>query len=215
MRMKPRIAGAAAAVVTALCLALPGGANAEFPQSGAPTGMASGLPDIIPTTLGFWVNGGGPTGWGGSTTIDNPAVVDAVQMGPQNNMCRFSFAAYRTHNKGDAAAGAFVNKVYRDGVLIHTQNVPGGLPAKSGIDWNKFRIDLKEGMNTIKVDFDANKQVAESDEQNAYSIRVNVKIDCDGDGSINGVGGFQAKPERPGPGGDPVRSRKLRVMPRS
>jgi hypothetical protein len=51
----------------------------------------------------------------------------------------------------------------------------------------------------IKVVFDANKQVSESDEKNGYWIRVNVQIDCNGDGKA-GIGGFKAPDKQPQPG---------------
>ena len=67
---------------------------------------------------------------GRSKTISNPAAADATMQGPQHNLCSFSPAAYRTHNKGPVAAGPFATKVYRDNALVHTHNVPGGLAAK-------------------------------------------------------------------------------------
>ena len=51
----------------------------------------------------------------------------------------------------------------------------------------------------IKVVFDANKQVSESDEKNDFSIRVNVRIDCNGDGKA-GIGGLKAPDKKPQPG---------------
>jgi len=127
----------------------------------------------------------------------NPAQADAIKQGPQHNLCSFSPAAYRTFNRGPVAAGPFVTKVYRDNALVHTHNVPAGLASKDYIDWHQFGIQLHEGQNVIKVVFDAGKQVSESDEKNAFSIRVNVKIDCNGDGKT-GIGGLktpEAKPE--------------------
>jgi hypothetical protein len=180
-------------------------APGNLPPSGrdaAPAGtLVAGLPDIIPTSLGFIMKSG-PVKWGASVTIDNPAAADAARQGPQRNLCSFSPAAYRTHNKGPVAAGAFVTKVYRDNALVHTHNVPGGLPAKSGIDWHKFALQLHEGLNVVKVVFDADKQVGESDEKNGYSIRVNVRIDCDGDGKA-GIGGLKAPDGNPPPGSGP------------
>jgi len=158
--------------------------------------VVAGLPDIIPTTLGFIMKSG-PVPWGGSETISNPAQADAIKQGPQHNLCSFSPAAYRTFNRGPVAAGPFVTKVYRDNALVHTHNVPAGLASKDYIDWHQFGIQLHEGQNVIKVVFDAGKQVSESDEKNAFSIRVNVKIDCNGDGKT-GIGGLktpEAKPE--------------------
>jgi CARDB protein len=160
--------------------------------------VVAGLPDIMPTTLGFIMKSG-PVQWGNSTTISNPAQADATKQGPQHNLCSFSPAAYRTFNKGPVAAGPFATKVYRDNALVHTHNVPAGLASKDYIDWHQFPIQLHEGQNVIKVVFDANKQVSESNEKNGYSIGVDVKIDCDGDGKV-GVGGFKAPDKQPQPG---------------
>ena len=206
---------AAVAAVTALSLAVAAqSAGAQVqprPQGPAGTVLAADLPDLIPTTLGF-VMKSGPVAWGATEVLDNPAQADATQVGAQNNLCRFFPAAYRTFNKGDGNAGAFVTKTYREGTLVHTHNVPGGLASKQMIDWHKFTLDLKEGMNVIRVVFDANKQVAETDESNTYSIRVNVKLDCDGDGKIAGVvGGLKQAPGQPDP--DPVPPRSLRLKP--
>jgi hypothetical protein len=211
---------AAVAALTALSLTL--GAQSGSAQSTGPgaqprpggTVLTSDLPDLIPTTLGF-VMKSGPVAWGATEVLDNPAQADATRVGPQKNLCRFFPAAYRTFNKGDGNAGAFVTKTYRDGTLVHTHNVPGGLASKQMIDWHKFTLDLKEGMNVIRVVFDANKQVAETDESNTYQIRVNVKLDCDGDGKIGGVaspvGGLKQAPGKPDP--DPAPTRSLRLKP--
>ena len=161
--------------------------------------VVAGLPDIIPTTLGFILKSGGPLKWGGSRTISNPAMADATMQGPQHNLCSFSPAAYRTFNKGAFAAGPFVTKVYRDNTLVHTHNVPGGLASKDFIDWHQFGIQLHEGQNMIKVVFDANKQISESDEKNGFWVRVNVQLDCNGDGKA-GIGGFTAPDKQPQPG---------------
>jgi hypothetical protein len=173
----------------------PNGTGDGVAQAGV---VVAGLPNIIPTTMGFIMKSG-PVQWGGSATISNPAQADATQQGPQHNLCSFSPAAYRTFNKGAVAAGPFVTKVYRDNALVHTHNVPGGLASKDYIDWHQFPIQLHEGQNVIKVLFDANKQVSESDEKNGYSIRVHVKIDCDGDGRV-GVGSLKTPEKQPQPG---------------
>ncbi|HEY7688527.1 MAG TPA: CARDB domain-containing protein [Dongiaceae bacterium] len=170
-------------------------------------GVVAGLPDLIPTTLGF-VMFSPIVPWGSSTTITDPNWASATQQGPQHDLCTFSPVAYRTFNKGAYAAGPFVTKVYRDNALVHTHNVPGGLAAKSGIDWHKFPIQLREGRNVIKVVFDADKQVSEGDEKNAYSIGVNVKIDCNGDGKA-GIGGLKNPEKQPQPGS----TLKLKLQP--
>ncbi|MGF1631193.1 MAG: CARDB domain-containing protein [Kiloniellaceae bacterium] len=206
----------AATALTVSLAADPAAAQVQ-PRPQGPAGstvLTSHLPDIIPTSLGF-VMKSGPVSWGATVVLDNPAQADATRVGPQKDLCRFYPAAYRTHNKGDGDAGAFVTKTYVGATLVETHNVPGGLAAKTGIDWHKFTVDLKEGMNVIRVVFDANKQVAETDENNTYSIRVNVKIDCDGDGKIGGVatpvGGLKKAPGTADP--DPVQPRSLRLKP--
>ena len=74
-------------------------------------------------------------------------------------------------------------------------------------------MDLKEGMNKVRVVMDANKSVFETNEQNTFVARLNVKLDCDGDGKIAGVKtnkkSFQAKPGQPKL--DPVKPRKRRL----
>lgn len=181
-------------------------AGAEGPGKGPVAGrnLVAGLPDIIPTTLGFIMKNQ-IVPWGQTVTIDNPALSKAIRQGPQRNLCHFWPAAYRTHNKGPVAAGSFVTKVYRGSSIMHTHNVPGGLPAQSGINWHKFSVQLHEGLNVIRVVFDANKQVAESDEKNTYAIRVKVLIDCDGDGQAGSIGGIKApvKKLRNAPAGRP------------
>jgi len=210
------IAAVLAASLVSLSLAgLPAGADAQVQHQG-PGVLTGALPDLMPTTLGFVLKNGGPTPWGGTKVVDKPSQIDGTQAGPQHNLCHFGLAAYRTFNKGDGDAGAFVTKTYRDGALVHSHNVPGGLASKDFIDWHQFQIDLKEGMNIIRVVFDANKQVAETNENNTFSIRVDVKLDCDGDGRIGGVavpgGGLKAAPNQPGP--DPVKPRTPRLAPR-
>ncbi|MGF1592059.1 MAG: CARDB domain-containing protein [Kiloniellaceae bacterium] len=204
----------AATALGAALAAAPAAAQVQpLPQGPAGNVLTSGLPDIIPTTIGF-VMKSGPVQWGNSVDL-LPHQADATQVGPGKNLCRFHPARYRTFNKGDGNAGAFVNKTYVNGLLAHTHNVPGGLPAKQGIDWHLFTLDLKEGMNVVRVVFDADKQVAESDENNTFQIRVNVKIDCDGDGKIGGVplpsGGVKQAPGASDP--DPAPTRRLRLKP--
>ncbi len=206
-----------AATAVALFFALPNGAEAQIAQTApqGPGGLTAALPDIVGTTLGF-VMKSGPVPWGATVEL-KPHQADATQVGPKKDLCRFFPGAYRTHNKGGGNAGAFVNKVYRGSTLIHTHNVPGGLPAFSGLDWHKFTVDLKEGMNTIRVVFDANKQVSETNEANSFAIKVKVSIDCNGDGKIGGVAvphkTFKTKPSQHKP--DTAKPRKLRLQPRN
>ena len=211
------LATVAAAGALTLTLAA-GSADAQVqPRPAGPAGstvLTSHLPDLIPSTLGFFT----PfdyIGWGQTGVLDNPANVDATQVGPQKNLCRLEPVAYRTVNKGDGDAGAFVTKTYVGGTLAHTHNVPGGLAAKDNIDWHQFAITVQEGMNVIRVVYDANKQVAETDENNTFQVRINVKVDCDGDGKVGGgaspVKSLKQAPVQPDP--DPAPTRKLRLKP--
>jgi hypothetical protein len=196
-----------------LCLSLSAGAAAGPTLPGGPV-LTSHLPDLIPTTLGF-VLMDGFVKWGQSGEL-KPYQAEATEVGPNRDLCRIRPVAYRTHNKGDGDAGAFVTKTYVGASLAHTHNVPGGLDAHESINWHQYSLDLKEGMNTIRVVYDANKQVAETDEQNSFVIHANVKIDCDGDGYIAGKpvsGGFKAQPRKPRPDPDP-KPRQLRLRPR-
>jgi hypothetical protein len=176
--------------------------------------LTSHLPDLIPTTLGY-VLMDGFVKWGQTGVLDKPHHAEATQVGPQKNLCRIRPVAYRTHNKGDGDATAFVTKTYVGATLVHTHNVPGGLKSKQSIDWHQYSLDLKEGMNVIKVVYDANKQVAETDESNTFIIKANVKIDCDGDGRIGGIavpgGGLKQAPGKPDP--DPRPTRRLQLKP--
>jgi hypothetical protein len=210
------LAGAAAAAVLSVALGA-GGAGAQVQQRPAgPAGstvLTSHLPDLMPTNLGFLV--ADFVAWGSTGVIDKPHLVGATQVGPNKNLCHFPQAAYRTFNKGDGDAGAFVTKTHVGGALANTHNVPGGLASKDFIDWHKFPINLAEGMNVIRVIFDTNKQVSETDENNTFQVRINVKVDCDGDGKVGGVanpaGGLKQAPGKPDP--DPAPTRTLRLKP--
>src|SRR3546814_12253625 len=126
-----------------------------------------------------------PVAWG--NTVDLlPVQADAVQVGPQKNLCRFHPAAYRSFNKGDGDAGAFVTKTYVGGTLAHPHNVPGGLAAKQGIDWHQFTIDLKDGMKVLRVVFDAKQQVAQHDETQSNKIRGTQQIELHAQGKVHG-----------------------------
>ena len=174
--------------------------------------LTSHLPDLIPTTLGY-VLMDGFVKWGQTGVLDKPHHAEATQVGPQRNLCRIRPVAYRTHNKGDGNAGPFVTKTYVGTTLVHTHNVPGGLAAKQSIDWHQYSLELKEGMNVIKVVYDANMQVSETDENNTFVIKANVKIDCDGDGKIAGValpGGLKQAPGAPDPDRRPTRRMQLK-----
>lgn len=210
------LATIAAAGALTLTLAA-GSADAQVQQRPAgPAGstvLTSHLPDLMPTSLGF-ATPPGFVKWGQTGVIDNPLHVDATRVGPQKNLCRVN-VAYRTFNKGDGNATGFVTKTLVGGTLAHTHNVPGGLASKDFIDWHQFDIDLAEGMNVVRVVYDANKQVAETDENNTFQVRINVKVDCDGDGKVGGVAspvkGLKQAPVKPDP--DPAPTRTLRLKP--
>lgn len=211
-QMKRSIAGFAAVSVLSVSLAaLAGSAVAQVQQRGAGS-LTVGLPDI--TTSGGYI---GSKKWtdGGLVVLDDMGPVIATQAGPNNDMCRFVQMDYQPGNMGQADAGASLAKVYRDGAVVHIDNF--GLGYLAAGQWRPFKtwqMDLKEGMNTVKLVMDANKQVAESNESNTFGSKINVKLDCDGDGFIAGkpVGGsIKVKPGQPDP--DP-KPRKLRLKPR-
>lgn len=210
------LAGAAAAAVLTIALGA-GGAGAQVQQRPAgPAGstvLTTDLPDLMPTNLGFSVTDF--VAWGTTGVIDKPHLVGATQVGLAKNLCQFPQAAYRTFNKGDGDAGAFATKTYVGATLVNTHNVPGGLDSKDFIDWHKFPINLAEGMNVIRVVFDVNKQVAETDENNTFQVRIDVRVDCDGDGKVGGVAspvkGLKQAPVKPDP--DPAPTRTLRLKP--
>jgi hypothetical protein len=142
--------------------------------------VAFALPDIVATTIGF-VAGSGPVGWGHTLKIDKPHMVDATRSGPNKDLCVIEPAAFRTFNKGPVATGPFKSTVYREGTVVRTQAIPA-LPPQKGVDFQSFPLPVHEGMNIIRAIVDSGKQVAESDEQNTYVVRIDVAIDCNGDG---------------------------------
>jgi hypothetical protein len=145
--------------------------------------LVAGLPDLMATTIGM-VLGGGPAGWGSTVTIDQPHQVKSTRSGRGKAFCVIAPAAFRTHNKGAFAAGPFVNRVYREGTVVHSQPI-AALAAKSFVDFQPFDLHVHEGMNIIRVVIDAGKQVSEADEANTFPVRINVKLDCNGDGKTS------------------------------
>ena len=189
----------AAAAALALSMVLPGVASVQAGNTPQGIGGVSvGKPDIT-AAVGYldakkWTDGG-------THTLNNPGFVEATQVGPQNNMCRFKQMDLQPKNAGQAEHGAFVTKVFRDKALVHVEAfAPGAIPASSLTNFRKWKIDLKEGMNNVVVIMDANKQVAEMKESNnTYKVRFNVKLDCDGDGHI-GPGKIKKKTNKKGHG---------------
>jgi len=142
------------------------------------TGLSSGLKaDIMATPLGF-VLAGGPNPWGSTVVIDKPQLAAATGVGPGHDLCRFNQAGYRSFNKGDIQSGPFKNKVYRGSATVD-QSVHDLAPKQTD-GWRTFTLDLPSGLSVIRVVMDADKQVDESDEDNTFAIRVNVKLDCGG-----------------------------------
>ncbi len=214
VQMKRSVAGIAAATVFSLSLAaLAGGAAAQ--TQGKAGVFTPGLPDIS-ISVGYI----GSQKWtdGGVVVLNNMGEVIATKVGPKKDMCRFVQMDYQPANKGATDAGASVTKVYRGNTLVNTDNFAAGyLAANSLRPFETWQMDLKEGMNSVRVVMDVNKQVAESNESNTFGARINVKLDCDGDGYIGGkpVGGsLKVKPGKPDPDPDP-KPRKLKPQPRS
>ena len=198
-----RMAGTAVAGVLALCLGLlAGAAAAQVPAASPAKGPAAGsgvftpgLPDI--TTSGGYI---GNKKWtdGGVVVLDDMGPVIATKVGPNKDMCRFVQMDYQPGNQGVTDAGASVAKVYRGGTVVNTDNFAAGyLAAGSWRPFEKWQMDLKEGMNSVRLVLDANKQVAESSESNTFGSRLDVRLDCDGDGFVAGKpvrGSLKARP---------------------
>ncbi len=141
-------------------------------------GLTSGLKaDIMATTLGF-ILAGGPNPWGSTVVIDKPQLAAATGVGPRRNLCRFAQAGYRPFNKGDVQSGPFKNKVYRGSATVD-QSVHNLAPKQTD-GWRTFALELPSGLSVVRVVMDADRQVDESDEDNTFAIRVDVKLDCGG-----------------------------------
>lgn len=147
------------------------------------TALVAGLPDLIATPLGFSL-AGGVHAWGSTVVVDDPGHVERFQHGPKRNLCLLKQAAYRAFNASDYAAGDFVNSVYSGKKKVHFDSL--ALGARESSEWRIFRLPLKEGLNRIRVRIDDLRQVSESDEDNVYTLRANVLLDCNGDGKIAG-----------------------------
>lgn len=205
--------GLATAAAISLAIALPGSAGANSHAIGSGS-LTSGLPDIT-ISVGY-IDGKKWTDPGVVTITDMGSVI-ATQVGPQSNMCRFNQFDYQPGNRGTVDAAVSVAKVYRDNVLVDVDHFANGYLFANG--WNSFEkwpAELKEGMNTVKVVVDANNQLSESNEGNNIFVgKINVKLDCNGDGVIDGVGPTQVKPNQGGH--EPVKpgSKRLRLKPRS
>jgi len=194
--MKPQ---GALKIVSATVLAavmFAGAANAQIFKNEQPKA------DLMITTLGLSM-AGGPNPSGSTLNINNPAHVNSVGVGPSQNLCRFSPTSFRPFNKGLAASGWFIAAVYRDNHLIHSQNFnlgpQSGLP---GNGWYQFHIDLRQGMNQVKIVMDPNGGISESDESNnVYTLNVNVNVPCTKPG-FNVAPGSKTTPgaSRPGIG---------------
>ena len=210
MSKSQTLAGVAVAAALGLSLALPASVAAQAPLGGGAV-VTPGLPDIT-ISVGYigtkaWTNGG-------TVVLDDMGPVIATQVGPKKNLCRFVQMDYQPGNQGPtAAAGPSVAKVYRGSTVVNTDAFPAGyFGANSWRPFEKWQMDLEEGMNTVRVVLDANKQIAESNENNTFVAKLNVKLDCDGDGAVNGVpGGLKQAPAKPTP--DPAQPRRLRLKP--
>jgi hypothetical protein len=184
-----------------IAASLPGlGAAAEktTPVKQAQAGGASlvaGLPDLTGTALGFAVNGF--VEWGGSTVIDQPGQIKATKAGPNQDLCIIGTGLYRTFITGHAAAGGFSDIVYRNGSPVHIRQVAALAPKKT-VDFENHDLPFQEGVNVLLVKMDVDNNVAESDENNVFQVKVFVKHDCNGDGAVAGSLPFK-NPSRPEP----------------
>lgn len=138
-----------------------------------------GQADLMATNLGMSLAGSINT-WGSTVVLNNPASATTKGIGRSKNLCRFKQTAFRPFNKGSLASGNFKATVYRNNKQVKSASF--NLKAKSGLPgtgWYKFDLDLAEGMNTIKVEMDSGKSVAESNENNnTYTLNVNVAFPC-------------------------------------
>ncbi len=199
MTAKLKTASSAAAAALAFSFILAGVASVQAGNTPQGVGGVSvGKPDIT-AAVGYldgkkWTDGG-------THTLNNPGFVQGTQVGPQNNMCRFKQMDLQPKNAGQSDHGAFVTKVYRDNALVHTEVfAPASVPVGYLTNFRKWTIDLKEGMNTVKVFMDANKQVTEMKESNNnYTVKFNVKLDCDGDGHVGPAPKIKNKVIKKGP----------------
>lgn len=158
--------------------------HSKTAQPGGNGTVVAGLPDIMGTTLGFAVSG--YTGWGETAVVEqSSSQVKATKAGLNHDLCLIGTGLYRTFNKGDVAAGSFIDIVYRNGTPIYTRHV-ASLGAKQVVEFQNQDLPFQEGMNVLQVHMDAGHSVSESDENNIFQVKVIVKADCNGDGVIAG-----------------------------
>lgn len=181
-----------AAFLCAALLSMPTAFSADYsagkpasPIAGGNKTLVASLPDLMGTTLGFAING--YTGWGQTTVIEqSSSQIKATKAGASQDLCMIGTGLYRTFNKGDVAAGSFIDIVYRNGTPIYTRPV-ASLGAKQTVEFKNQDLPFQEGMNVLQVHMDAGHSVSESDENNIYQVKVVVKADCNGDGIIAGT----------------------------
>jgi hypothetical protein len=158
-------------------------------------------PDLMATTLGMVVVHG-PSPWGSTVALNNPSAATATGVGPNGNLCRFTPIAFRPFNKGTVPSGPFQVAVRRNNQPVHSANfnlaAQTGLPANSG--WHTFTLELAQGPNTIKVEFDPSKSVDESDEgNNVYTMTVQVNFPCTAGGITTAPKAVAPTTTKPGP----------------
>jgi hypothetical protein len=160
-----------------------GTAGVAGPVGGNGT-VVAGLPDLMGTTLGFAISG--YTAWGQTAVVEaSSSQIKKTKAGANQDLCLIGTGLYRTFNKGDVAAGSFIDIVYRNGTPIYTRQV-ASLGAKQTVEFQNQDLPFQEGLNVLQVHMDAGHNVAESNESNIFEVKVMVKADCNGDGKIAG-----------------------------
>jgi hypothetical protein len=115
----------------------------------------------------------------------------------ENGVCLFDLT-YSIENKGQVKSAPFKYHLTQDRVLINQhQNII--LAAGQSDNFYKT-IGLKTGMNTLRIDVDPNKKVAESNENNNHLVKqYNVIGRCDDAKPL----GLQTKPSATGGSNSP------------
>ena len=172
-----KIRNAALALVALTFLAAPAQAG-DLPES-----IATGLANVVATDDGFSLDGIGFTPWGQTAVIDHLRQVEYTQIGGEQDFCRLGKFGFRTYNASDHAAGVFHSFLYRGSKVVFSAQSELGAYED---ELEGFTLDLKEGTHVFRLKVDAADVVNESDEDNTYSVKIKVLVDCDGDGQIAG-----------------------------
>jgi hypothetical protein len=147
----------------------------SFAIADSGTALTAAQPDIMATPFGFVV-GAGPIAWGHTVKVDDPDLVKATGSGPDGDLCVLAPAGFRTFNKGAAPTGDFKTTVYRGEDIVHSDEL--ALAPNSGDEFQSFDLPVRQGLNVISIVVDSGEQVSESDEDNTFTIKIDVAVDC-------------------------------------